>query len=144
MFMILVFTPVYFHREKYYCTREYAAMRKFAEKRLANLPQGQSITFDFILPVVFRAPQKVPSGLSKTNYLDCSDLTAIQPKITRTNEGKARIYQLAETIYNHYDEMLKEMDVEHFCENCELPSKEEIQDWLDEFVPERRPRMPML
>jgi hypothetical protein len=129
--MILVFTPKYFSKQHTYCAREYQAMRQIEEVRIKSLAKS---THGFIIPIIFRGSEKIPDHLKENGrlYYDFSKYTLVDPGIGDSKEYAAKIDEIAKKIYE-ISQVLKtpSQDPCISCESFNLPSEDEIKDWLN-------------
>jgi hypothetical protein len=137
--MILVFSPRYFDRTHPYCAREYRAMEKLEEERLARISNRPAS--GLIIPVIFRGdPAELPQLLKRRLYWDFSSYTLVDPEIANNREYASKIAKIAESIYQIH----RKLDAcrPHPCANCdqyELPSEQEIGAWLETVLSPPQP-----
>lgn len=137
--MIQVFTPKYFNPQKLYCTREFMAMENLEEQRfdVAEIPPDQR-SFSFIIPIIFRAPEKVPQETKRHLYYDWSKYTMVEPKINNNKTYTDHIDQIVKRIDYLY-EAFSQYDELHDCKKFLLPSEEEARKWLKKIRTSRNP-----
>jgi hypothetical protein len=77
--LIVVYTPKYFDESATYCAREYKAMLQLEVERKQFVPNRK---IGFIIPVVFRGPNEIPSELKNDRlYCDFSEYTLVESNI---------------------------------------------------------------
>ena len=139
--MIPIFTPKYFSAQKLYCTREFMAMESLEEQRfdVAKIPPDQR-SFSFIIPIIFRGPDRIPPDIQKSGrlYCDFSKYTTVEPNISNNGTYIKHIDQIAKRVYDLY-EAFSQYDDLHDCEKFTLPCEEEARKWLKKIRTSRKP-----
>jgi hypothetical protein len=90
--MIMVFIPLYFDKDRPYCTREYKAMELLEKERLARLDSEQR-THGLIIPIILRGGNDLPDEIKEgRQYYDFQSFGLAGPELHRHPRDR-RIYR---------------------------------------------------
>lgn len=132
--MIVVYTPKY--ERHLYCRREYAAMERLEEQRLA-LIRSAVAPHGLIIPVIFKGNMKdLPDKISGRQGLDFTRYNGASIEIRRNPEFLGMIQQIADTIdrlYQAFNELTE--DPYRDCGGFLIPGKDEVEPWRPSKIP---------
>lgn len=130
--MIVVFTPTYFSKENPYCSREYKAMERLEATRLSLLPTEDRQN-GLIIPIVFRGGKYLPSEISqRRQYYNFEQFLLSDAEMSRHPDYAAKIKQIGDYVTERFMTFSAlNIDPCTDCDNCLLPSEDEIKQWLE-------------
>jgi hypothetical protein len=133
--MLVVYTPHYFDAEHPYCAREYRAMEKLEEARLARLPQQERYG-GLIIPIILRGEKYLPSTIrDQRQYYSFERFSLYSRRIAYNPQLEPQLRKIAELIHS-YKNMLSPWSDEFTC-NCHsfiFPTEEEVMPWLQTTI----------
>lgn len=133
--MIMVFTPTYFDKKHTFCAREFMAMQEIERRRLELT--GKFGNHGLIIPIVFRGKDYLPQFISNERhcyFFDNYYLTKGNENILATRlKFSKMIREIAEYIFQRYNELSDVWDGSKECREFRLPSEEEVSPLLVEF-----------
>jgi hypothetical protein len=129
--MIVVYSPLY--EQSGYCRREYEAMRRLEEQRLALLGDDGR-TLGLIIPVVLAHDvDDLPDQIKGRHHIcDMSKFSLLRPRIGRHKEFHPQIQKICRAILERYRVFQKLSAAEEACRGChgfELPVEAECPPW---------------
>ena len=132
--MVVVYSPVYERRP--YCGREFEAMVRLEQKRLALLAGGSG-SRGLIIPVVLRGFAQLPPRIQQGRQaIDFSHFTLATPEMSRNPDFVARIQEIAEQIYDHFTAFSAvAADPCAECADFRLPAEHEVGPWRPQAAP---------
>jgi hypothetical protein len=126
--MIVVFTPLYESRSGKYGLREFLAMRRIEDKRMAILSQhGFNTNHRMIIPIVVKGDpdEELPPEIKKITHYDISKILLTGE--LNTPEFRDKLFEIVQHIYKN-SKNIKELEkkgVTQDCDSSELPTVEE-------------------
>ncbi|HYC93702.1 MAG TPA: toll/interleukin-1 receptor domain-containing protein [Thermoanaerobaculia bacterium] len=139
--MIVVYSPRY--EQSAYCRREYEAMRRLEERRLAMLGE-EGRTLGLILPIILANDvDELPEQIKGRHQVsDMSKFSLRTPKIGRHKDFQPQIREICRAILERYRAFQRLEVAEEACRACpgfELPREAECPPWRERTVPRRAP-----
>lgn len=130
--MIAIANPGYFDSSRNYCAKEYRAMEILERQRRHGLQQ-RGIIHDhgLIIPIIYRGFDRAPAMIKDTRI--ARDFSGYQLGGTQMSHNplfNQEIRDIASYIARRYDELITLTDVCAECDSFELPTDEEIRQWL--------------
>ncbi|MDF0590403.1 toll/interleukin-1 receptor domain-containing protein [Candidatus Methanocrinis natronophilus] len=133
--MIMVYTPTYFDKNHTFCTREFKAMQEIERKRLEIA--GRCGNHGLIIPIIFRGREYIPQFISNERhcyFFDNYYLSRGSENILATHRKFSKtIREIAEYIFERYNELSDVWDSSRECNDFRLPSEEDVSPLLVEF-----------
>ena len=132
--MVLLFNPSYFDTENTYCAREYRAMLKLEEKRLA-LADADLRKKGLIIPVVFRGEEALPDEIKSRRHCYSFDRMLLRPADFASEECTKIVREIADVVWQRFSAFKRlSANPPVPCETFALPADAEIQAWLRQVV----------
>jgi hypothetical protein len=136
--MVLLFNRSYFDLTHHFCAREYQAMLRLEQQRLALAPDDFR-SKGLILPVTLRDPDRLPFEIrGHRHYHDISKLTLVSRSFQSTAWTK-ELDAIARVVADRYYAVRSLPAHEHDCAGFRLPPFAEIESWLRQVVAESGP-----
>jgi hypothetical protein len=139
--MIVIYTPTYFSREHMYCAREFHAMERLEQTRLAKLAGQAGREAGLIIPVILRGLDTVPAVIRAQRHCYTFDRFHLSTEeLARNSQFEERIQELATVIQARRHALLPWADeLTCDCQSFALPTEDEVRPWLDRVVPPMAP-----
>lgn len=133
--MIVIYTPHYFDAEHSYCAREYRAMEKLEEVRLARLPEQQRHG-GLIIPIVLRGGQYLPSTIrDQRHYYSFERFSLFSKRIAYNPQLEPQVRKIAEAIHAYKNMLAPWSDEFTFdCHGFMFPTENEVMPWLQTTI----------
>src|ERR1700685_127336 len=97
--LIAIYQPNYFGTEHIYCAREYFAMQKLEDQRLALLPNAADRVHGLIIPVILRGEGAIPPEITnKREYEDFSRFMLVDEELAKNPHYAPKIKRIAEYV----------------------------------------------
>jgi hypothetical protein len=125
--MVVVYTPTYERSD--YCLREYAAMQRLEQKRLAALAGTGADERGLVIPVVLRGRiENLPESITRhTHYADFRHFSTADKRLVRNHQYVDRIGELALYIHRlHVDLCAAGVEPEE-CDEFTLPNEADAE-----------------
>lgn len=135
--MVVVYVPAY--EEHTYCLREFEAMTRLEEMRLAKLQRPDLKDQGMIIPIIFRGDEAdLPWRIKSVyNYVDLSRVTPKTGAFLRQKNSK-KLDDIAKQIVALYKTMQQnELLVWGGCDTFDLPQEHEIKPWRQQPLPDQ-------
>lgn len=142
--LVVVYTSVYFRKDRTYCAREYRAMELLERKRLRCLGETMDYRRGLIIPIVFTGWEDLPKVIKDLRQAyNFEQLEPHNRKLGTTQKFAKEIREIADYIAERFNR-LNSIPEDHPCMDCNgfaLPSEGEILNWL-EGIQLPPPRLP--
>ncbi|HEY6248368.1 MAG TPA: TIR domain-containing protein [Candidatus Angelobacter sp.] len=129
--MVAVYTPTYFSLVHPYCAREYRAMEKLEDQRLAALNRKADREHGLIIPIVLRYKDRLPKKIkSKRQFYDFEAFLQGDNQIVKPEGYFKAIKEIASYIAERYWEISGLPQSASNCSGFDFPSESQIRPWL--------------
>jgi hypothetical protein len=135
--MIVVYTPTYFSWAHTYCAREYRAMEKLEEARLARLKDQLGREAGLIIPVILRGQESLPASIrSQRQWYTFERFSLSTRELARNRQFEERVREIASVIYARKSTLAPLADeLTCDCHSFAFPTEEEVRPWLEKMIP---------
>lgn len=130
--MIVLYQPNYFDPRHPYCAREYLAMCKLEEPRLALCTQQADREHGLVIPVVLRGPRDLPVELrSRRHYEDFSEFTLVDQELYKHPEYAPKLRKIASYIKDRCDVLSRYEVSFDGADQFTFPGDNTAREWID-------------
>jgi TIR domain len=135
--MIAVYTPTYFSRAYPYCAREYLAMERLEQIRLARLTSRYGPDAGFIIPVILRGENSLPPSIrGRRQYYTFERFSLTSRVLARNRQFETSVRQIASVIHERKEALTTLADeLTCDCHKFALPTDEDVGQWLETMIP---------
>jgi hypothetical protein len=131
---IVIYTPDYFNIEKRFCTTEFIAIQEIVAKRYQTLDWNNP-TKSFIIPIILRGENAIPTLLSDIAYFDLSHFDDTKRRIKKNKNFVPQIKQIAAYIDDLHKESFHHSKIMvEACQDIELLHTENDKDAIIDFL----------
>jgi hypothetical protein len=134
--MVMIYTPVYFNKQKTYCAREYKSMEKLEAERVKILRRPVNKTLSLIIPVIYRGSERFPPVIKEQRT--SHDLTWINraESCVGNDNFHIKVLHIAEYIGKCCEEISAiKKDPCRECGKFKLDDVDENSAWLFSMLP---------
>jgi len=134
--MVMIYMPTYFDPNNIFCAREFRAMEKLEELRLAKVSRDLTEGQRLILPVVIRGQDDLPEYVfGARHYHPMWAHNHLEEKSIKKKKYQREVMKIVRCIRDICSVMRRNPDLFEDCDQFRLPAKTEVAGWLRSYIP---------
>jgi hypothetical protein len=136
--MVVVYTPQYERPLHHCCQREYAAMEKLAEQRLAQIRSAVD-NHSLIIPIILRGDiDNLPPKIKERQYIDFRPFTLASRNISKNSKLVRKVQEIVDTInrlLQAFESLPEAEEPWKDCAQFTIPEEGEVAPWRPPKIP---------